>query len=545
MTTAIHYSPVKAPAEAGQVFGLQVAVLDWLRAYLHYSKQEKFPFLISDEAGLREVREVAASINVDVDRLLPYDGRFPRENFGTFSTIFRIDPDPHHILWQRALSPDLNFAFCGLAHAIAGLEGGSTLEKYCLGPSAAHDAIICPSRAVKAAIQSFWDSYGDYIEQRFGAKFQCAVQLPIIPLGTDTERMAVKVIPTKRAAQRTKLGLNEKDIVVLWVGRLSYAIKAHPLAMFRAAEEAAKKTGVPVHFIMVGYFMPAEAAKQFQDMAHDFCPTAKVSFIASDDKRFPDGLWAAADIFLSLVDNMQESFGLTPIEAIAAGLPRVLSDWDGYRDSVTHGEDGFLIPSHQPPPGTGGDLSAVLLGGREVYSGFLAKTALSVVVDHHAAAEVLISLIENPELRRRVADNAKRRLKDYDWQQIIPAYESLWAELAFKRVADNRQWPAIPPQAPDPFTMYAAYPTAPLKVTDTLSLIANEAEINLLLRHEINKLALDMTIGLDDLLRMLKWLGLQNRPTIGQLLVQFPSLDKARIWRTVGWLAKLGIVHIV
>ena len=45
------------------------------------------------------------------------------------------------------------------------------------------------------------------------------------------------------------------------------------------------------------------------------CAHAKVHFIASDDTRFPDGLWAAGDIFLSLVDNIQESFGLTPIES--------------------------------------------------------------------------------------------------------------------------------------------------------------------------------------------------------------------------------------
>ena len=90
--------------------------------------------------------------------------------------------------------------------------------------------------------------------------------------------------------------------------------------MFQAAERVAVETGTPVHLVMVGYFVPPEARQQFQDLAHDFCPTAHIHFIASDDRRFPDGLWAAGDIFLSLIDNMQESFGLTPIEAMAAGL---------------------------------------------------------------------------------------------------------------------------------------------------------------------------------------------------------------------------------
>ena len=58
---------------------------------------------------------------------------------------------------------------------------------------------------------------------------------------------------------------------------------------------------------------------------------------------------------------MQESFGLTPIEAMAAGLPRVISDWDGYRDSVNDGEDGFLIRTARNRPPETFDLTAQVL----------------------------------------------------------------------------------------------------------------------------------------------------------------------------------------
>ena len=56
-------------------------------------------------------------------------------------------------------------------------------------------------------------------------------------------------------------------------------------------------------------------------------------------------VYASADIFVSLADNPQETFGLAPLEAMATGLPVVLSDWNGYRDLVEHGHSGYLIPT--------------------------------------------------------------------------------------------------------------------------------------------------------------------------------------------------------
>ena len=29
----------------------------------------------------------------------------------------------------------------------------------------------------------------------------------------------------------------------------------------------------------------------------------------------------------------------------------VISDWDGYREAITDGEEGILVPSTSPPPG--------------------------------------------------------------------------------------------------------------------------------------------------------------------------------------------------
>lgn len=550
MTVAIHYTSINLPGAVKEIFGLQVAISHWVKAYFRYGNQEKFNFLVGETKDLDEVKQMATEAGLAPNRLVALDRRYARENFGQFDTIFRPDPHVQNILWQRQQVSGNGFTFCGLAHAIGGLETGELLERYVLSPSENTDAIVCPSRAVQATIRSFWDIYSDYLKQRFGTAFKCPVQLPIIPLGVDIEKYEKITTAYKRAEQRQKLGLGEDDIVLLWVGRLSHAIKAHPLVMFQAAERAAQETGKNVHLVMVGYFVPEDAGPQFQELATSICTTVRVSFIPHGDPRFPDGLWAAGDIFLSLIDNMQESFGLTPIEAMAAGLPRVVSDWDGYRDSVTHGEDGFLVRTLQPPADTGRALSELLLSGKEMYGGFLAKSALCIVVDQDAAVKAITTLINDKNLRKSFAEKAKIRVRaTYDWNRIIPSYEAFWTEMAAKRRATYSgakaaTWPVALPQVPDPFTMYASYPTAALQENNTLQVVASLDMIKKLWSHDINVFGLDMMIHPDEATKLINFVSSKNSVTIKEAFQQFPTQDHAQFWRTISWLTKLGILRV-
>jgi len=549
MPIAIHYTSIKPRnGTEREVFGLQVAIADLLKAYLRHAKAETFSFLIGTEEEQKEILSFAAEIGVDTARLVMMDRRFPEKNLPLLSTVFRAEPDTRNLLWQRNTSGQFNF--CGLAHAISGAEAGLVLQDYCLSPSEKTDAIICPSRAVKSAIRAFWDGYEDYLSKRFGTTYHCPVQLPVIPLGVDSAKFAARTAPEKRAVQRKVLGVGENDIVLLWVGRLSAAIKAHPLAMFQAAERAASISGARVHLVMVGYFVPDAAEHQFKKLASDVCAKASVTFIAANDPRFPDGLWAAGDIFLSLIDNMQESFGLTPIEAMAAGLPRVVSDWDGYRDCVTDGEDGFLIRTTQPPSGNGFELTAQVLAEREMYGGFLAKAALTTAVDAEQAGDRIAQLIADKNLRASMAKKAKERVRaTYDWKNIIPAYETLWRELEAERKADGGKakktnYASATPLLPDPYTMYEAYPTATLGENNRLSLGAFAGQMKILLQHDLNAYAHDVLIPPFDISSLLGWIGENANPTIAEAFAVFPAADKPSLWRTLAWLQKLGIVKI-
>jgi hypothetical protein len=57
------------------------------------------------------------------------------------------------------------------------------------------------------------------------------------------------------------------------------------------------------------------------------CTEATAHFVDNSNQGFTDGLWAAADIFISLADNFRETFGLVPVEAMAY---RYIADIDTY-----------------------------------------------------------------------------------------------------------------------------------------------------------------------------------------------------------------------
>ena len=87
------------------------------------------------------------------------------------------------------------------------------------------------------------------------------------------------------------------------------------------------------------------------------CPDVMCHFIDGLNQKNKNLILSSSDIFISLTDNFQETFGLTPLEGMAAGLPVVVTDWNGYRDTVRNNLDGFTIPTISLESGQSDDLS--------------------------------------------------------------------------------------------------------------------------------------------------------------------------------------------
>ena len=63
----------------------------------------------------------------------------------------------------------------------------------------------------------------------------------------------------------------------------------------------------------------------FEQGAAKLCPSVHTVTLDGRKAEERGKAWAAADVFCSLSDNIQETFGISPIEAMAAGLPVVVS----------------------------------------------------------------------------------------------------------------------------------------------------------------------------------------------------------------------------
>jgi glycosyltransferase involved in cell wall biosynthesis len=164
-------------------------------------------------------------------------------------------------------------------------------------------------------------------------------------------------VPGDRAAVRASLGIGSEDRIVLIVARLAVwkgidtamAAVEHLLA---AGDTTAQRT----RLVVIG---DGPDRARLDELASTLPPGA-VMFtgeLAHDDV----GRWMLASDTLVLLSGY-EGLSHVLLEAMAAGLPVVVSDVGGNRALVTHGYDGLIVP-YGDVPATATALRELLVDG--------------------------------------------------------------------------------------------------------------------------------------------------------------------------------------
>jgi starch synthase len=181
--------------------------------------------------------------------------------------------------------------------------------------------------------------------------------------------------------------------VVLFMGRLSFHAKTHPLAMYQALQKAATTlaaTGKKIVLVRCGWHPNDFIEKAYKNAAAQDCPDLKVITLDGREASERQTAWAGIDVFCSLSDNIQDTFGIVPIEAIAAGLPVVASDWDSFKDTVRRGVEGFRISTCMAQAGLTTDPAPRHAFEVDTYNMYCGHTCSLVSVDIEPTAQAFV-----------------------------------------------------------------------------------------------------------------------------------------------------------
>lgn len=425
------------------LMGRQVAGKEFLDAYLNHGSWNELVALVRNEQSadrlVRYCQEHPSTKRRPRQLRVLDEHRFHELFFPKPPACLIYNPCPPDLryAWARQHGGPAAYALCGVTHTLCSVEAIEWLCDLVTAPFEPYDALICTSRAVHDMVRTVTTTYADYLRDRHGGTPQARIALETIPLGVNTERFRSPT-PQERAAQRHAFQVADDEVCVLFVGRLSHHGKAHPFAMLRGVAEASRRTGRKVHLILAGWAAHPAVLTAFQDGIQTFAAGIRASIVDGHNPAVRSGVWHAADIFTSLSDNIQETFGLVMVEAMASGLPVVASDWNGYRDLVVDGETGCLVPTHMIP-GASHDATARLAMQQIDYDHFLGQTSQCVAVDNAAAADAFARLLSDASLRQAMGVAGRSRAERlFAWPRIIGAYEELWARQETERLASAR-----------------------------------------------------------------------------------------------------------
>lgn len=447
----------------GEVMGRRVASETFLKAWIAYGGADPLTAWAHSRADGPHFRDHARELGATAELAVASpENLAPLEAAGA---LWLADPGLSARAWERRWFRQDGWSIVGITHTISTGRAMDVIADLLIAPIQPWDALICTSHAVKKSVQTLLEQQALYLQDRMGATACSGPELPVIPLGVNTAALAPD--PAARARWRSELGIAEEDVAVLQFGRISIHLKAHPMPLLLALQRAAARGGPRLHLILAGQPTNPRQGEIIREMAAGFADSVTTHFV--DGARADAGsVRSAADIFTLLSDNIQESFGLAPVEAMAAGLPVVGSDWDGLRDTIVHGETGLLIDTILPPPPTGQVIARRHALGLDDYHFYLGNIAQTTAVDVDLAAQAFATLAADPALRRRMGAAGQARARAiYDWRHVIASYRGLLDQLAAIRgrgqARAQRTAQAMPqPARMDPFRLFAAYPTSML-----------------------------------------------------------------------------------
>jgi UDP-glucose:(heptosyl)LPS alpha-1,3-glucosyltransferase len=212
-------------------------------------------------------------------------------------------------------------------------------------------------------------------------------RVSVVHPGVSIERFSRLNAMTCRERIRARHGLSASDVVICFVG-MNFEIKCLDLTLQAIAGMKQDGFSPPLPKLLV---VGKGDAGPYLKMAEDLGISDLIVFAGVTDEV--EAYYLASELFV--MPSRMDTFGLAVLEAMAAGLPVVISANVGAADLVTHGDSGFVLPQNP------------------------------------SARDMTASLIRlmNPDLRRSMGETARQIAGNHDWDKVADKMAEIYRTL--------------------------------------------------------------------------------------------------------------------
>ena len=193
----------------------------------------------------------------------------------------------------------------------------------------------------------------------------------IIYNGIDCGKFSPTIRLSLREQARVSMGYSPSDFVLLIVG--NDWIKKGLSCLLKAAAFL-RKNNLKIAVAGKDELSPFRSLLEQQGLA-----SAVQFFPVRPD---PEIYYAAADMYVG--PSLEDAFALPPLEAMACGVPAVVSRQAGVSEVITHGVDGYILENAE---------------------------------DYKTLAELILGLCEDSPLRQRIGEKAAETARKYTWDR--------------------------------------------------------------------------------------------------------------------------------
>jgi len=212
-------------------------------------------------------------------------------------------------------------------------------------------------------------------------------RISVMHPGVSIERFSCLNARSCRERIRARHGLSASDVVICFVG-MNFEIKRLDLAIQGIAGMRRDGFFSPLPKLLI---VGKGGSEPYLKMAKDLGVSDQLVFAGITDEV--EAYYLASDFFV--MPSRMDTFGLVVLEAMAAGLPVVISSNVGAADLVIHGSSGLILPQNP----TAQDMTGSLLR------------------------------LMAPELRRSMGEAARQVAGNHDWDKVADKMAKIYRAL--------------------------------------------------------------------------------------------------------------------